>query len=145
MAETGFKVAWEGLDQLIAGVNALPREMAAALEEVQEEDLRDVASLLASYPPERIGQHYKRTGNLGFNWLAARVKTLRGTGLDFEKSLSNTTPYAGEVQGSPGQLREFKERGWKTPDQALKETEGRAQKRLDAAVQKVLNKNIKGK
>lgn len=47
---------------------------------------------LRRYPPERPGQKYKRTGNLGAGWRITRGK--QGV-----MSLTNPTPYAPLVQG----------------------------------------------
>jgi hypothetical protein len=146
MAGLPIKVDWHDLDQLAAHLRRLPKSVAEAVEDAQDEDLRDVASLLGDYPPQKPGTHYERTGNLGLGWLEARVKTIRRGQLNFEKSLSNPVEYAGDVQGGkgdkPSQLIEFARRGWKTTDQALAETEGRAQRRLDAAVQAALDKTL---
>jgi hypothetical protein len=151
-----LKVEWDDLDQLIAGIRNLPEEVAKEVQKAQEEDLRDVASVLADYPPQLPGTHYERTGNLGLGWIESGPKiNILGGGLNFTATLSNPVPYAGEVQGGKGdsehQTAEFKRRHWKTTDQALDETEARAQKRLEAAVQKALdrlgksNGNGKGK
>jgi hypothetical protein len=66
-----------------------------------------------------------------------------GGGLNFSAELTNNVPYVGDVQGGSGdsehQTAEFKRRNWKTTDQALAETEDKAQKRLDEAVQRGLD------
>lgn len=143
---TEIKVEWSGLQSLIDDIRGLPKEVAKEVQKAQEEDLRDVASYLANYPPERPGQHYIRTGNLGFGWLAASAKTRLLGGLNFEVSVNNPVEYAGSVQGGqdnhPEQEKEFRERGWKSVDDALKATEQKAQKRLDAAVQKALDNQL---
>jgi hypothetical protein len=144
---TRISVEWSGLQSLIDDIRGLPKEVAKEVQKAQEEDLRDVASFLANYPPERPGQQYIRTGNLGFGWLMAGAKTRILGSMGFEVSLNNPVEYAGAVQGGqdnhPKQEREFRERGWKSVDDALNATESRAKKRIDAAVQKALDNQLK--
>jgi hypothetical protein len=147
---TNIQVEWTGLQHLIDDIRGLPKEVAKEVQKAQEEDLRDVASLLANYPPVHFGQHYIRTGRLGFGWLEAKAKSRLLGDLGFEVSLSNNTPYAGAVQGSQGnenpkQEPFFRERGWESVDDALKATEGRFKKRIDEAVQRALDKQLKNK
>jgi hypothetical protein len=100
-----------------------------------------VASVLADYPPQLPGTHYQRTGTLGLGWLGHGPKiNILGGGLNFTAALSNPVSYSEDVQGSPGQEQEFKRRHWKNVDDALAETEARAQVRLDAAVQRALDR-----
>jgi hypothetical protein len=146
---TKIHVEWAGLQNLIDDIRGLPQEVAKEVQKAQEEDLQDVASYLSNYPPERPGQHYVRTGNLGFGWLEARAKSRLLNGLGFEVSLNNPVEYAGAVQGGqndhPRQERFFRERGWESVDDALKATEHRFKKKIDEAVQRALNKQIKNK
>lgn len=140
-----IKVDWTDLNQLASDLRNLPKEVAKEVQKAQEEDLRDVAAVLADYPPQLPGTQYQRTGSLGLGWLSHKPKiNILGGGLNFTASLTNPVKYAGQVQGGSGdsekQTPEFKRRNWTTTDQALAETEDRAQKRLDAAVQKALDR-----
>lgn len=142
-----IKVDWYDLDKLAKDLSNLPKTIAKQVQDAQEDDLRDVASVLADYPPQLPGTHYVRTGTLGLGWLEAKAKiNILGGGLNFTAGLSNPVEYAGQVQGgsddNPHQSAEFKRRNWKTTDQALAETEARAQKRLDAAVQRGLDQQL---
>lgn len=142
-----IRVEWSGLQELIGEIRDLPKNVSKEVQEAQKEDLRDVASVLANYPPQLPGTHYERTGDLGLGWLTGKPKiNIFSGGLNFEAELSNPVEYAGDVQGgsadNPHQTREFKRRNWKTTDQALAETEARAQSRLDKAVQKALDQHI---
>lgn len=140
-------VEWSGLQQLINDVsNNLPKDVAKEVQKAQEEDLRDVASFLSNYPPEKPGQKYIRTGNLGLGWLTAQPKVRILGGLNFMVSIKNRMRYAEAVQGgqdnNPRQDPEFKERGWDSVDDALKATESRAKKRIDEAVQKAVDNRL---
>lgn len=140
---TEIKVEWDGLQELIGSLQNLPKRVSQEVQKAQEEDLRDVASVLADYPPQKPGTHYIRTGTLGLGWLTASPKTkILGGGLNFEAAIVNQVGYSEKVQGSPGQTDEFKKRDWKTVDQALAETDARAQARIDKAVQKALDEQL---
>lgn len=140
---TKITVEWSGLQALIDDIRGLPKKVSEAVKEAQKEDLRDVASFLANYPPEKPGQHYRRTGNLGLGWIMAQPKIKNTGGLSFKASISNKVKYSGKVQGgredTPRQERFFKERGWENVDDALAATETRAEKRINEAVQKALD------
>jgi hypothetical protein len=140
-----IKVDWADLDQLAKDLGALPGVIAKEVQRAQEEDLEDVAKVLADYPPQLLGTHYARTGHLGRGWTNFGPKiNILGGGLNFSAELTNNVPYAGQVQGgsddSEHQTAEFRRRNWKTTDQALAETEDKAQKRLDEAVQRGLDR-----
>lgn len=139
-----IKVDWSDLDKLEKELRALPGTIAGEVQKAQEEDLKDVAKVLADYPPQLLGTHYNRTGRLGRGWTGFGPKINILGGLNFSAELTNNVPYAGAVQGgsddSEHQTAEFRRRNWKTTDQALAETEDKAQKRLDAAVQRGLDK-----
>lgn len=84
-------------------------------------------SNLASYPPQRAGSTYRRTGRLGRSW------TLEGRRGGLQIVIGNSTPYAPEVQGMRMEQRPFfAERGWIGPDVAA-ERHGRAIADLVAA------------
>ncbi len=139
-----LKIQMDGLNETLNELKNLPGNVAEEVQKATREDLRDVASILGDYPPQLPGTHYKRTGELGFGWLESKEEFLPTFGLDFDMSLKNHVDYAGDVQGgkgdNPSQLAEFRRRGWKTTDQALAETEERAQQRLEKAVQKAMDK-----
>jgi hypothetical protein len=145
-----IKVDWYDLDQLARDLKGLPERISKEVQKAQEEDLKDVAKVLAHYPLQLPGTHYHRTGDLGRGWTGFGPKiNILGGGLNFSAELTNNVPYAGAVQGGSGdsehQTEEFKRRNWKTTDQALAETEDKAQKRLDEAVQRGLDKMQTGK
>ncbi len=71
---TNIKVEWDGLRELIGDIKTLPKRISEEVQKAQEEDLRDVASVLGDYPPQLPGTHYARTGTLGFGWLEAQPK-----------------------------------------------------------------------
>jgi hypothetical protein len=135
---------WEGLDNLITDLEKAPGALSKVLQEAQKEDFRDIASLLANYPPPKPGSLYDRTGTLGVGWLTAQpvIETGFGTGFDFKASISNDVEYAGFVQGgkedNPHQTKEFVGR-WKTTDQVIAETESRAESRAEKKLQEALN------
>jgi hypothetical protein len=140
-----IKVDWDDLDQLAKDLKGLPGVISKEVQKAQEEDLKDVAKVLAHYPPQLLGTHYTRSGRLGRGWTDFGPKiNILGGGLNFSAELTNNVPYVGEVQGGeeddPKQTAEFRRRNWKTPDQALAETEDKAQKRLDEAVQRGLDR-----
>lgn len=141
-----IKVDWYDIDQLAKELALLPEAIAKEVQEAQKEDLREVADVLAEYPMQKFGTHYRRTERLKRGWKSAMPRIFNGVGLNFSASIGNSVPYSGFVQGGSDdpdhQTAEFRNRNWKTTDDALKETEKDSQKRLDAAVQKGLDKQL---
>lgn len=76
---------------------------------VRRGTLRNQADL-ATYPPQRPGSTYRRTGTLGRRW-ANRIErstdSLRGI-------TGNITPYAPQVQDAKRQMPIFKRNKWQT-------------------------------
>ena len=139
-----LEVQIDGLAPVLEGIEHLEAELHEAVMETTKQDMRDVASLLANYPPTRSGSKYVRTGDLGLGWLTAQVEPVEeGAGLAFALALNNEVEYAGFVQGGitddPRQAR-IHQGVWMTTDQALAETDDRAEKNLDDAIQRVLDK-----
>lgn len=142
-----IKVDWHEIDQLAKDLGSLPQVVGKAVQQAQEEDFKDVAAELAKYPPQLPGTKYVRTNRLKKGWLNARPRmTILGSGANFSGEISNPVEYSGEVQGgaedNPHQTNDMRRRRWKTTDQALVDTEAKAQKRLDDAVQKALDTQL---
>lgn len=143
-----IKVDWHEIDQLAKDLEALPQAISREVQKAQEEDFKDLAETLAKYPPQLPGTHYQRTDTLKKGWLNAspKINPLGGSALNFIARLTNPVAYAGEVQGGADdethQTSEFKRRNWKTTDQALAETEAKAQKRVDDAVQRAIDTQL---
>ena len=143
-----IKVDWHDIDQLAKDLEALPGAISREVQKAQEDDFEDVAAELAKYPPQLPGTHYQRTGALKRGWLGAKVKidVLGGSGLNFTAQINNPVEYAGAVQGGPDnnpeQSAEFKRRNWKSVDEVLNQSEAAAQKRVDDAVQRAIDKQL---
>jgi hypothetical protein len=120
---TNIQVEWTGLQHLIDDIRGLPKEVAKEVQKAQEEDLRDVASLLANYPPVHFGQHYIRTGRLGFGWLEAKAKSrlLGDLGFEVFSQIIRLTPgrsraaRATKTQSRSGSLGKGAGRAWTMP------------------------------
>lgn len=144
---TTIKIDWHEIDDLAKDLGSLPQTIGKAVQKAQEDDFEDVAKELAKYPPQLPGTKYIRTNRLKKGWLNSRPRiNILGSGANFTAELSNPVEYSGEVQGgaedNPHQTNDMRRRRWKTTDQVLKETEPKAQKRLDDAVQQALDQQL---
>jgi hypothetical protein len=88
-----------GLDQIIAGFRALPSQVNSDVRNRLTPVLRDMKGRLAIYPPERIHQKYRRTGNLGRGWTNAQERYVVRSGGGIDLTLQNNVDYVDQVQG----------------------------------------------
>lgn len=91
-----------GWDALTRAFAAWPAEFAEATEAASHEALDDLLPALATYPPERPGQRYIRTGYLGDMWDSASPE-FAPLGSGFEAKIENPTAYAPFVQDAAEQ------------------------------------------
>lgn len=99
-------VTYKGIDEVIRGFNVLPREVAGGVRHELDPIWRDLKRALASYPAERPGQRYRRTGALGRGWTNATPQyivsggggTIAGDG-SISGRLTNAVDYTDFVQG----------------------------------------------
>ncbi len=125
---TGVDTILRDLDAI--RVEALRAEVAAVLREVAA-DAGDY-----SKAPERPGQRYVRSGDLGRGWTdAVPVVDVRGDAIDGR--LENDVSYAPWVQGAEDQTAVFAGR-WRTDDQVADAWEDRIAARVEAALDAVL-------
>lgn len=116
-----FSIITVGDETLVAGlaafnVRALGAAPLAAWMEVVRDDME-------RYPPERPGQIYARTGNLGAAWRNAPAK-IAGTAWGLSGELVNPTSYGvwvqrDERQGGPAQNRAYHKGRWQTDEQVV--------------------------
>lgn len=68
-----------------------------------------VLARTATYPPQKPGSQYQRTGNLGRRW------TMQARAGGLQVVIGNNADYAPDVQGNLEQTPFFRERGWLSP------------------------------
>lgn len=87
---------------------------------------------LATYPPQRAGVDYRRTGTLGRSW-QHRVEARGGAIVGTVASQGQIAPYNVYVQG-PKQVRWAKSYGWKQPKDVVKKKWPKMQRAVRAAI-----------
>ena len=87
MAESGFVVQVEGIEELIARLDRAAS--SAVLRAAMQASCDLVQRQLAVYPPARPGSTYRRTTTLGKRWTTA----VSGSGYDVEGVVGNNTSY----------------------------------------------------
>lgn len=87
---------------------------------------------LATYPRQRAGVEYRRTGSLGRSW-QHRVEARRGAIIGTVASQGQIAPYNVYVQG-PKQVSWAKSYGWKQPKDVVKKRWPKMQGAVRAAV-----------
>lgn len=87
-----------GLEALASIPGAAPRVLMDALGQAGEEALLGLIPDLASYPAQRAGSTYRRTGQLGRLWTSAKP-TWASKPTGFIGTLGNATSYGPYVQG----------------------------------------------
>lgn len=115
------------LRDLRAGVAVADREVAAAVASVLDE----AKERAADYPPERSGQTYIRTGDLGSAWATAQPLTAR-SGHTVTMRVQNLTPYSGYVQDAADQAAIHQGR-WDTTAQILRDLEPLSEREIERA------------
>lgn len=106
MPQIGIRI--EGVDQLVQKLgNVIASD---TLQAPLERALQRLKGRLTTYPPERPGQAYQRTGNLGRGWT---IKADSGGG-----TLTNRVSYGPWVQGDKTQASMHRGR-WLTDRQAV--------------------------
>lgn len=125
----------------ITGVDTILRDLDAIRVEALRADvaaiLREVAADAGDYSkaPERPGQKYVRSGDLGSGWTdAVPVVDVRGDAIDGR--VENDVSYAPWVQGAEDQTAVFAGR-WRTDDQVADAWEDRIAARVEAALERV--------
>jgi len=93
-----FDVTIAGLSELLDALDKWPDIMRPILEETSEAALLSLIPDLANYPPPPPGSTYRRTGNLGRLWVAARPE-FEGEASGFEARVGNARPGGEFVQG----------------------------------------------
>lgn len=85
------------LDALVTRLDALdgPKALTPLIPTLRSIG-RDIADVMRVYPPERSGQRYERTGDLGRGWRPDDGAFVGGA---FVVSISNAVEYAPWVQG----------------------------------------------
>jgi hypothetical protein len=111
----GFDIKITGLKELRDHYQSADRILTKTFDKYGDMVLTDWAKLLAVYPPERSGQQYVRTGDLGRGWSGAKPFR-RGV----ERGIRNVVPYVKWVQGDDTQAKVHQGR-WKTMKQASDE------------------------
>jgi hypothetical protein len=120
-------------EQLARQLQVVKPAFAEEIEQTLRDILEEATSALADYPPERPGQKYIRTGDLGSVWNAA-TPVFQQRGRLFSVMATNDLPYAAYVQG-PGPRRPkqaWMHRGrWDTTEQVKRDLEPLMQAEAD--------------
>lgn len=125
----GLKVQIDGLEQLQARLGkAIAQE---TLQAPLERALERIKARLQTYPPERPGQAYQRTGNLGRGWHLS-IGPSGG-------SLTNRVAYGPFVQGDKTQSWMHKGR-WTTDQQAADHETPAIERDFEQAVEDALSR-----
>ncbi len=126
-----------GVPELVARLNRIT--LPALLEAPMQRAIELVRSKLREYPPERPGQTYVRTGDLGQGWADAPVSS-SSSGFGLTDTLSNeAVEYAPFVQrdpqfGDPHQAWMHRDR-WSTDAQILEASAQEIGRDFTAAIQ----------
>jgi len=92
-----FDVDTRSLDAAVAALLGLAEPRAIApLVPTLDSIARDIAGVMAVYPPQRPGSSYVRTGDLGRGWRVEDGRYLEG---GYVVAASNAVEYAPWVQG----------------------------------------------
>jgi hypothetical protein len=103
----------EGLDRLSQKLGMLAT--LQALVDPMEETQNLVLGRMATYPPQRVGSSYVRTGTLGRRWTST---TPAMTGTELRGKVGNNTVYGPMVQSQQFQSRVHRNR-WQTDAQVM--------------------------
>jgi hypothetical protein len=96
---TSAAIVVTGLDEIIAGLRALPAQVGSDVRESLRPVLRDMKGRLATYPGERVNQRYRRTGKLGRGWVNTQERYIVRSGGGIDLLLTNPVDYVDRVQG----------------------------------------------
>lgn len=118
----------------LSGLERLQQKLgkAVAQETLQaplERAIERIKARLQTYPPERPGQAYERTGNLGRGWTSS-IGPLGAT-------LTNRVPYGPWVQGDQSQARVHRGR-WLTTQQVADKEQPAIEAEFLQAIDKAL-------
>jgi len=105
----------------IKGINKLMAKLGRVaaidvLEPPMQRAVLRVQARMATYPPQRAGSNYRRTGTLGRRWTTKVTKQADGV----EGRVGNVTEYAPFVQSARFQRPPFRGR-WQTDEKVLNE------------------------
>lgn len=130
-----MQVTIDGIDALLAALDAYPDIAGPILADASSAALLGVVPALADYPSPPAGSTYRRTGTLGRLWSAAtpEFQTLGG---GFEASIGNATPYGPWVQ-SAGQQASAHRGRWTTDDEAVSRQRAEIDRTFADALQQV--------
>jgi len=97
---TEASIVVTGLDEIIRGFQVLPSQVNSDVRESLAPVLRDMRGQLASYPPERTNQKYRRTQRLEQGWLQAKEQYVVHAGGGIDLIMENKrADYVDIVQG----------------------------------------------
>src|SRR6478736_8361735 len=87
-----------GFAPLLAALDQFGTVVTEEMRDTTDAAMKSLVGPLATYPPQRPGNRYRRTGTLGRGWFGAAVQ-FQGQAFRFQGILGNVTPYADYVQG----------------------------------------------
>jgi hypothetical protein len=87
-----------GIEKVVRGFDHAPRIIEEEVDDAFTTVMGDIVTDLADYPPERPGQRYVRTGDLGRGWTQTPQR-FAAQGAAIALRVTNPVPYAQYVQG----------------------------------------------
>jgi len=130
----------EGIDKLNARLDKINRQLdgksGGTLQQGMRRAVYRVVATLATYPAQRTGSSYVRTGTLGRRWTSKVTVTSTNSGV--EGRAGNNTLYGPWVQSDAFQTAFHRQTGWTTDRQALERNRAAIVKDLGQAVSMIV-------
>jgi len=129
------RVTWENLEEVLAGLRALPDVLGGEVEQAIDTGLALLAGEMAIYPPAIAGSRYRRTGLLGQLWGAASHRVQRvsvGAELYVAGQIENWRPGIVYVQSGEDQAPVHQGR-WRTAEMVVEGMRPMVERLLQAA------------
>jgi len=137
-----FSIDIPDLQPLLDLLSDVPELIMPALQDAAEAGLLSLIPQLASYPPALPGSRYRRTGNEGRLWTAARPEW-QALPSGFEASIGNANPPGPFIQSEEFQSSIHRGR-WTTDADAVRDHSVEINRYFERALQQVADKIDKG-
>jgi hypothetical protein len=132
-----FDVAVQGLAPLLAALREYPEIARPELEQAASAALLSLIPSLADYPAAPGNSTYRRTGNLGRMWTAARPE-FAPMQSGFEASIGNSASYGPFVQGD--EQAKMHQGRWKTAQAIAEAHQAEIERYFEGALDRVAQK-----
>jgi hypothetical protein len=131
-----FSIDIPALPRLIDLLDRFPDIVKEELAPPAHAALLSLIPDLATYPPQRPGTRYHRTGTYGRTWTAAQPEW-SAVGSGFEAKIGNPTPYGPYLADADMQAR-WNVGKWKTTEDVLRAHEVEIQRYFDGALDRII-------